>query len=66
MEFGAEARGRRTAQNVLSEQSDLSRCALRMAAFPVGAFHVIFDNHMLKHIQQSTNVEARRVLGNKE
>ena len=66
MEFGAEAQGRRTAQNVLSEQSDLSRCALRMAGFPVGAFHAIFDNHMLKHIQQSTNVEARRVLGNKE
>ena len=26
----------------------------------------IFDSHMLKHIQQCTNVEARRVLGNEE
>ena len=50
MEFGAEAQGRRTAQNVLSEQSDLSRFALRMADSPAGAFQVIFNNHMLKHI----------------
>ena len=66
IEFGAEARGRRTAQNGLTVQSGFSRFALRMAGFPVGAFQIIFDNHMLKHIQQCTNVEARRVLGNKE
>ena len=41
MEFGAEARGRRTAQNVLTVQSGLSRFALRMAVFPVGALQVI-------------------------
>ena len=64
MKFGAEAQGRQIAQNVLSEQSDLSRFALRMADSPAGAFQVIFDNHMLKHIQPFTNVEARRVLGN--
>ena len=66
MEFGVEARGRRTAQNVLTKQSGLSRFALRMADFPEGAFQVIFDNHMLKHIQPCTNVEARRVSGDKE
>ena len=68
MEFGVEARGRHTAQNVLTEQSGLSRFALRMADSPVGAFQVLFDNHVLKvkHIQQCTNVEARRVLGNEE
>ena len=38
MEFDVEARGRRAAQNVLTEQSDLSRFALRMADSPVGAF----------------------------
>ena len=37
-----------------------------MAGSPVGAFQIIIDNHMLKHIQQSTNVEARIVLGNEE
>ena len=37
-----------------------------MADSPVGAFQIIFDNHMLKCIQQCTNVEARRVLGNEE
>ena len=37
-----------------------------MADSPVGAFQVLFGNHMLKHIQQCTNVEARRVLGNEE
>ena len=66
MEFGVEACGRRAAQNVLTEQSGLSRFALRMADTPVGAFQVIFDNHMLKHIQHCTNVEARRILGNEE
>ena len=33
---------------------------------PVTAFQVIFENHMLKHIQQCTNVEARRVLAHEE
>ena len=66
MKFGAEAQGRQIAQNVLSEQSDLSRFALRMADSSAGAFQVIFNNHMLKHIQPFTNVEARRVLGNEE
>ena len=66
MEFGVEARGRRAVQNVLTEQSGLSGFALRMADSPVGAFQVLFDNHMLKHIQQCTNVEARKVLGNEE
>ena len=37
-----------------------------MADSPVGAFQIIFDNHMLKYIQQCTNVEARRILGNEE
>ena len=64
MEFGLEARGRRAAQNVLTEQSGLSRFALRMADSPVSAFQIIFDNHMPTYIQQCTNVEARRVLGN--
>ena len=66
MKFGVEARGRHTAQNVLTEQSGLSRFALRMADSPVGCFQVLFDNHMLKHIQQCTNVESRRVLDNEE
>ena len=51
---------------VLTEQLDLSRFALKMADSLVGAFQIIFDNHMLKCIQQCTNVEARKVLGNKE
>ena len=59
MEFGSEARGRRTAQNVLTEQSDLSRFALRMADSPAVAFQILFNNHMLKHIQPFTNVEAQ-------
>ena len=58
MEFCVEARGRRAAQNVLTDQSGLSRFALRMADSSVGAFQVILVNHMLKHIQQCTNVEA--------
>ena len=37
-----------------------------MADSFVGAFQVIFDNHMLKHIQQCTSVEASRVFGNKK
>ena len=66
MEFGAEAWGRRTAQNVLTEKTGLSRFAPRMADYLVGAFQVIFDNHMLKHNQPCTNVDARRVFGKKE
>ena len=66
MGFGVEARGRRADQNVVTEQSGLSRFAFGMVDSRVGAFQVIFDNFMLKHIQQSTNVEARRVLGNEE
>ena len=58
MEFGLKAQGRRAAQNVLTEQSGLSRFALRMADSPVGAFQIIFDNHIPKYIQQCTNVEA--------
>ena len=61
MEFGVKARGRRAVQNVRTEQSGLSCFALRMADSPVGAFQVIFDNHMLKYIQQCTHVEARCV-----
>jgi len=48
----------RAAQNVLTEQSCLSFFVLRMADSPVSAFQVVFDKHMLKHIQQCTNVEA--------
>ena len=66
MEFGVEARDRRAAQNVVTEQSGLSRFAFRMVDSPVGTYQVIFDNYMLKRIQQCTNVEARRVLGNEE
>ena len=51
---------------VLTEQLGLSRFALKMADSPVGAFQIIFDNHMIKCIQQCTNVEARKVLGNEE
>ena len=54
MKFGVEARGRRVAQNVPTEQPGLSRFALRMADSPVGAFQVIFYSHMLKHFQQCT------------
>lgn len=61
MEFGGEARGRRAAQNFLTERSGLS-----CFDFPVGAFQVIFDNHTLKHIQQCANVDAQTVLGNEE
>ena len=50
MKFGVEARGRRAAQNVLTEQLSLSCFALRMADYSVGAYQIIFDNHMLKHI----------------
>ena len=35
--------------------------ALRKADFSVSAFQVIFDNHMLKHIQKCTNVEHQRI-----
>ena len=66
MEFAVETRGSRAAQNVLTEQSGLSRFAFSMADSPFGVFQVIFDNHMLKHIQQCTNVETRRGLGNEE
>ena len=50
MEFGLEPRGRRAAQNVLTEKSGLSRFALRRADSSVGAFQIIFDNHMPKYI----------------
>ena len=66
MEFGVEARGRRAAQNVTTKQSGVSCYGFRIAYSPVGAFQVIFDDHMLKHIQPCTNVEAQRVLGNEE
>ena len=46
------------------QESGLSRFALRMTDSSVGAFQVTVDSHMLKHIQQCTNVEARKVLGN--
>ena len=64
MEFGVEARGRSAAQNVLTEQSGLSRFALRMADSPVGAFQIIFDNHMLKYIQQCRSSKSFRQLKN--
>ena len=48
MVFGVEAPGRRAAQNVLTEQSNLSHFALGMADSPVGAFPIIFYKHMLK------------------
>ena len=66
MKFDAETRGRCTAQNVLTEQSELSHYTLRMADSLAGAFQVIFNNHMLKHIHLFTNVEARRALDNEE
>ena len=66
MEFGVETQRGRAAQNVLTKQSGLSRFALCMADYSVTAYQVIFNNHMLKLIQQCTNVEARRVLGNEE
>ena len=49
MEFCVEARRTHAAQNVLTEQSGLSRFALRMADSPVGVLQVIFDCHMLKY-----------------
>ena len=51
IKFLVEAQGRHAAQNVLTEQLGLSRFALKMADSPVGAFQVIFDNHMLNHIK---------------
>ena len=66
IEFGVEARESRTTQNVLTKLSGLSRFALKMADSPVGAFQVIVDDYMLKHIQQCTNIQAQRVLGNEE
>ena len=66
MKFGAEARGRRAAQNVLIEQSGLSRFALGTADSLFDAFQVIYDNRKLKHIQQCTNVEAWKILGKEE
>ena len=44
----------------------MSHFTLKMADSLAGAFQVIFDNHMLKHIQLFINVEARRALGNEE
>ena len=38
MKFGVEARGGRAAQNVLTEQSGLSRYTLKIAEYPVDAF----------------------------
>ena len=58
MGFGVEARGRFAAHNVLTEQSGLSGCTLRMSDSPVSAFQVIVDDHMFKQIQQCANVEA--------
>ena len=66
MEFGVQARGRSAAQNVLTEQSGSSCCALKMVDSTVGAFQVIVNHHMFKQIQQCANVEARRNLGNEE
>ena len=66
MEFGVEARKRRAALDVQTEQSGLLLFALRMANSLAGAFRVISDNRMIKHIQQYINVEARRVFGTEE
>ena len=55
MELGVEARGRHTAQNVLTNQLGLSRFALKMADSLVGTFRVTSGNHILKHIQQCTS-----------
>ena len=37
-----------------------------MGDSPLGAFELIFDNCIISHIQNSTNVEARRMLLNNE
>ena len=62
--FSIEGRGRQAAQNVVTELSGLSRRSGQMADSPMDAFKLIFDNYIFSHIQNCTNVEARRVLEN--
>ena len=65
MEFGSEARIMRAAQNLITEQSGLSRLAIKFTYSDVSAFQVISNKYMLKHIQYCTNMKPRRVFGNK-
>ena len=63
MEFGVEARGRHAAQNVVSEQSDLSPFPLEWLT----PLLVLFKLYLIITCSNTfSNLEARRVFGNKE
>ena len=62
----SENRGRRAARNVLTEEAGLSRRSRQLLDSPLGAFLLLMDSHMTSLVQNCTNVEARRVLSNKD
>ena len=64
--LGSESRGRRAARNVLTEEAGLSRRSRQLSDSPLGAFLLLMDSHMISLVQNCTNVEARRVLSNKD
>ena len=64
--LGSESRGRRAARNVLTEEAGLSRRTRQLSDSPLGAFLLLMNSHMISLVQNCTNVEARRVLSNKD
>ena len=64
--LGSESRGRRAARNVLTEEAGLSRRSRQLSDSPLGAFLLLMDSDMISLVQNCTNVEARRVLSNKD
>ena len=64
--LGSESRGRRAARNVLTEEAGLFRRSRQLSDSLLGAFLLLVDSHMISLVQNCTNVEARRVLSNKD
>ena len=64
--LGSESRGRRAARNVLTKEAGLSRRSRQLSDSPLAAFLLLMDSLMISLVQNCTNVEARRVLSNKD
>ena len=64
--LGSESRGRRAARNVLTEEAGLSRRSRQLSDSPLDAFLLLMDSYMISLVQNCTNVEAQRVLSNKD
>ena len=64
--YGVEKREGLATLNILTEVFVFSTRNRQMAGSITGVFELIFDNCIISHIQNSTNVEARRVFLNND